>query len=227
MATCFDIETLELYEPYMPMIKISSGDLTYKCLISKADSFDKPVILSTGMAEYHEIARSTAWCDLNEPIIMHCVSCYPCSDMSANLNAITELKTQYRRVGYSDHTRGITACIAAVALGAEIIEKHFTLDKTRDWGDHSLSSDTEDLAELVQHAQRLDNMRGKQKPSECEKLTAPHFRRGAYSATDIRKGELFTTDNVSVLRPATLLLPHEYLGKVANKDYKKGDSLDG
>jgi len=226
MATCFDIETLEKYEPYMSMIKISSGDLTYKRLIKKASSYKKPVILSTGMSDLNEINRASNWADPDQTV-MHCVSSYPCKDKDANIEAIENLKRTYRNVGYSDHTIGITACLMAVSLGATVIEKHFTLDKTRDYGDHPLSSDSSELAELVQHVQRIDNMRGKQKPSDCEKLTAPHFRRGAYSATDIKKGDFLTYDNISVLRPATQLLPHEYVGQIAKQDFKKGDSLDG
>lgn len=226
MATCFDLETLELYEPYMKMIKISSGDLTYKALIRKAATYNKPVILSTGMATIQEIVAVSHWC--TEPIFMHCVSSYPCNDSDVNIDVVSCLKYRFiNKIGYSDHTIGITACIAAVALGASIIEKHFTLDKTRDWGDHPLSSNTEELAELVQHVQRIDKMKGSDKPSKCEALTAPHFRRGAYSATTIRKGELITYDNISVLRPATHLLPHKYVGKIATKDYIKGESLDG
>ncbi len=227
MATCFDLETLKIYEPYMPMLKIASGDVSYKELIKLADTYDKQLIISTGMTSYNELRLYTKWVKHSNLVVMHCVSSYPCKDSDANIDAVTALKARYRTVGYSDHTKGITACIAATALGAEVIEKHFTHDKSLLYGDHQLSADTEEMAELVRHVKRIGLMRGDEKPSKSELSNVAHFRRGAYSARDIKAGELLTSDDISVLRPATLKLPHEYLNTVAQRDYKKGESLDG
>ena len=227
MATCFDLETLNQYEPYMPMIKIASGDITYRSLIRLANTYNKQVILSTGMTSYDELHQYTRWVNHSKLIVMHCVSSYPCSDEHVNIDAITALASKYKTVGYSDHSKGITACIAAVALGAKLIEKHFTLDNKQEFGDHPLSADSTELAELVRHVRRIDDMRGDSKPSNSEYSNIAHFRRGAYSARDIKKGDIFTHANVAVLRPATLNLPHEYIGAIAKQDFKKGDSLDG
>lgn len=224
MATCFDIETLERYEPYMSYIKIASGDITYKALIEKAASYGKPVILSTGMATFDEIQEASKWVPQHLLTVLHCISTYPCPDMQVGINRITHLKNFYKRVGYSDHAMGITACLAAVSLGAKVIEKHFSLDNTKDFGDHPHSANPKELKELVDQAKRISQMFVNDTTIRPE-LDTNRFRRGGYAARDMVKGDVVTVDDITSLRPANLLLPHEYIGQTLTKDLKKGDSL--
>lgn len=228
LATCFDLNTLSHYEPDMKYIKIASGDLTYDALIAHAAQFNKPILLSTGMANIDEIRRAYNLIPQSIPVtIMHCVSIYPCADSDANLNVIDYLKNYYKHVGYSDHTMGITACIAASTLRVDVIEKHFTLDNTLDYGDHILSATPDEFAELVQHDRRLNKMRVFNSKAVIEVENAQHFRRGVYSARDIKQGCIINFDDIAVLRPATRTTLDSILGTIAVKNYKQGDSFDG
>ncbi len=226
MATCFDIETLSHYEPDMERIKIASGDLTYHGLIKHAASFGKRVILSTGMANFDEIRQAVKVIGNNPYTVMHCVSSYPCPDEFANLDVIRLLQQQYQSVGYSDHTVGLVACFAAVVRQVQVIEKHFTLNNTLDYGDHPLSAMPNEFAELVQFVKRFQVMRGTTKPSAIEIDNAPHFRRGVYSAHDINEGQVISFEDVVVLRPATQTTLQNIVGTKAPRDYLKGDSFD-
>ena len=225
LATCFDVDTLAIYEPYMKYIKIASGDITYKQLIEKAASYNKPVILSTGMATFEEIQEASKWVPQHLLTVLHCVSTYPCPDMYVGINHITHLRRFYKRVGYSDHAIGISACLAGVALGAQIIEKHFTLDNTKDFGDHPHSANPAELKELVTQAHRISNMFVNDTTIRTE-LDTNRFRRGGYAARDMVEGEIITENDIMSLRPANSLPPHEYIGKALAKAVSKGEPLD-
>jgi len=222
LATCFDLESLKKYEPYMPYIKIASGDITYKELITAAGKYNKQVILSTGGASFGELQMASKWVPDHLLTVLHCVSLYPCPDYMVDLGRIIGLKQIYKRVGYSDHARGISACLGAVSLGASVIEKHFTLEPGREDGDHPHSASPKQMKELAEHANRI-NMMFSHNDYEID----PRFRRGGYAARNIRVGEVISAADIVSLRPATLLHPHEYVGKEAKKDIKQGESLDG
>ena len=226
MATCFDLDILRKYEPHMKYLKIASGDLTYKALIERAGQYMKPVILSTGMASFEEIQMASKWVPDHLLTVLHCVSCYPCPDHHVNINQITKLKQFYPRVGYSDHSMGISACLAAVSLGAKVIEKHFTLEPDKTHGDHPHSASFSELKTLVDHSNRINKMFGYEDRPKCE-TEAQRFRRGGYAAHDISAGTPLTAADIMCLRPATQHYPHEYVGQILRRDVKKGDPLDG
>jgi N,N'-diacetyllegionaminate synthase len=226
LATCFDLETLKKYEPYMSRLKIASGDLTYKDLVVEAGKYNKPVYLSTGMARFEEIQMASHWVPDHLLTVLHCVSCYPCPDIHVNINQITKLRQFYKRVGYSDHSLGISACLAAVSLGAQVIEKHFTLSPEKTHGDHPHSAGFSELKSLVDHSNRINKMFGYEDMPACETETQ-RFRRGGYAAHDISAGTLLQAADIMCLRPATQHYPHEYVGKTVQKDIKQGESLDG
>ena len=210
----------------MKYLKIASGDITYKALIKQAASYGKPVLLSTGMATFQEVQTASRWVPEHLLTILHCVSSYPTPDAHANIDQITKFKEFYRRVGYSDHTMGISACIAAVALGAKVIEKHFTLDNSKDYGDHPHSANPAQMAELVEHARRIPQMYGSCDNPPCE-TEHKRFRRGGYAAHDMQAGDIVTEEDILYLRPANLLPPHEYIGRRLDHDIKQGEALDG
>lgn len=225
LTTCFDEESLEKYAPRMDLIKIASGDLTYHRLIRKANEYGKPVILSTGMATYREIDVASKLVTRGNLTLMQCVSSYPTRDEDANLGVIPKLATLCPRIGYSDHTQGITACLAAYAMGAKVIEKHFTDQPELDFGDHCLSADPDQMKALVEECKRIDAMMGDQKPSESEMTMRKEMRRGVYASREIPEGSPITQDDIIYLRPETPRT--EIIGRRANKDHKYLDIING
>ena len=140
LSTPFDNESLEFIEPLVPFFKIPSGEITNLPYLRKINSYKKPVILSTGMANLEEIKDALNILNNCEVSLLHCTTEYPCPYEDVNLKAMTTLKNEFNlEVGYSDHTQGIVIPISAVAMGAKIIEKHFTLDKTMEGPDHKAS----------------------------------------------------------------------------------------
>lgn len=239
LSTPFDVDSADLLDSLMPAFKIASGDLTATPLLAHVAGKGKPIILSTGMASLEEIADAICAVEEASPLgdkaplaLLHCVSAYPTPDRQANLNAIPYLRDRTGRViGYSDHTLGIEACLAAVALGARIIEKHFTFDKTKTtMRDHQLSADPVDLAQMVQGIRRIEVMLGEGgKPlMEVERYNRVSMRRSLAARVTIRKGEVLTAKKLTVLRPGTGLAPSqvaEVIGKRASRDVQAGELL--
>lgn len=213
MTSPFDLEVLREFAPHMPAIKIASGDLTYGQLISAAAAFGKPVILSTGMADVEDIAAAAALVPSAQRVLLHCVSIYPLPDDQANLRAITAMCRTWPDVpiGYSDHTIGPEACLAAVALGARVIEKHFTLDRTQVPGDHVLSLDPGQLGAMVGQIRRIQSMLGEEvkRPAAGEARMREMMRRGVYAARDLPRGHTITTDDLLFIRPTSAIAPTE------------------
>jgi sialic acid synthase SpsE len=239
LSTPFDIESVDLLDPLMPAFKIASGDLTATPLVAHIATKGKPVIMSTGMAGLEEIFDAVGVIEDASPlgtevplVLLHCVSAYPTPDAHANLNAIPYLRDRTGRpVGYSDHTLGIEACLAAVALGARVIEKHFTFDKNRaTMRDHQLSADPTDLAQMVRGIRRIEAMLGESAkgPYEVEVQNRTSMRRSLAARTAIRKGELITPSMLTVLRPGTGLSPsmmQRVIGQRAMRDVDPGEVL--
>ncbi|MBI5855741.1 MAG: N-acetylneuraminate synthase family protein [Nitrospirae bacterium] len=239
LSTPFDVESVDLLDPLMPAFKIASGDLTAAPLVAHIAGKGKPILLSTGMADMEEIfdavevIERASPCGAGAPLVLlHCVSSYPTPDASANLNAIPYLRDRTGRlIGYSDHTLGVEACLAAVALGARVIEKHFTSDKTRTtMRDHQLSADPADLAHLVKGIRRVEAMLGETGKAlrEVEAQNRVSMRRSLAARTAIHKGEVITPAMLTVLRPGTGLPPskmHEVIGLRAMKDLVPGELL--
>lgn len=239
LSTPFDVDSADLLDPLMPAFKIASGDLTATPLLAHVARKGKPIILSTGMASLEEIADAICTVEETSPLgdkaplaLLHCVSAYPTPDRQANLNAIPYLRDRTGRlVGYSDHTLGIEACLAAVALGARIIEKHFTFDKTRTtMRDHQLSADSTDLAQMVQGIRRIEVMLGEGgKPlMEVERHNRVSMRRSLAARTAIPKGAVITTSLLTILRPGTGISPSaidRIVGQRAARDIVAGEVL--
>lgn len=162
LVTPLDDESVDIVDPLVDFFKVASGDLINPLLLKKIKSMGKPVILSSGQATPDEIEKATTYFSPEQTALLHCVSSYPTPDHAANLRSITALQKKYPNyeIGYSDHTVGTIAAVSAVALGARIVEKHFTHDRTRDYGDHPLSADYTEMKELVAGVRRVEKMLG-------------------------------------------------------------------
>ena len=210
LSSCCDIRAVDFLVDKLnaKSIKISSGEITNLKLLKYAAKKNKPIILSTGMANLEEIdiAVKNIKLDFNSDLILlHCTSVYPANENDINLNAITTLKNRYKiQVGYSDHTLGTNAAIASISLGAKIIEKHFTLDKKLPGPDHAMALDPCELKNYIKIIRQTENMlgSGEKMPSKEELEMKKIFRRGIISIKKISAGEIIDTTNISIKRPA-------------------------
>lgn len=208
-----------------PFVKLASGDVTNVPLLRHVSSLDQPVVLSTGFATIEEIDRAVAELDVPELVLLHCMGSYPTPDEGANLQMLDRLGDRYDvPIGYSDHTVGTLAPLAAVSRGAVVIEKHITLDKSRAVGDHRLSATPDDLAAFVERANRVWQMFGDGDRStifEEENSIRRRMRRSLATREPVAEGQRFTASNLTALRPEDGLSPHRYddvLGCVAARD---------
>lgn len=222
------VDFLEKLE--VPLYKIASFENTDHPLLRKVAATGKPVIMSTGAATIQEVAEAVqilreAGC--KELILLKCTSTYPSTPENTNLLTIPHMRELYSvQVGLSDHTMGVGAAVAAVALGATVIEKHFTLSRAEGGVDSAFSLEPHELKSLVVESERaclaLGQVQyGVQRAEEKSRL----FKRSVYAAKDIKAGELLTKENVRVIRPGLGLAPKHYeglLGKNASQDIKAG-----
>lgn len=233
-STPFDETAVDLLEELnAPAYKIASFELTDLPLIQKAAATGKPMIMSTGMANWDEIEEAVTTAraaGAEELVVLHCVSGYPTPPEDSNLRTIPVLAERLGvPVGLSDHTLGTTVATAAVALGACVIEKHFTLDRTDEGPDAAFSLEPDELAELCEttrtaHA-ALGQPRSGRMSSEDVMST---FRRSIYAVTDIEPGEPLSRENVRVIRPGYGLKPRyfkEVLGRKASQRIERGTAL--
>ncbi len=198
-------------------LKLSSGELTHKALVMHAAATQLPLLISTGMATMTEIEETLEWVrlargHLKEVICLHCTSAYPAPDDALHLRAIGVMQTQLSvPVGYSDHSTGIEAALAAVSLGAVVIEKHITLDKSLPGPDHSASLETNEFKQMVMGIRRVQAMRGRAEkvPQAYERDTAKVARRSVVAATDIAAGSVITAQMLECRRPATGIEPRD------------------
>lgn len=216
-------------------IKISSGDLTNHLLLEHVARLRVPVVLSTGMASLGEIERAMLLfhrCEFEDIALLHCVSAYPASDSDANLRAIPALRRCFGvPVGWSDHTLGSVTAVVAVALGADIVEKHITLDRTMPGPDHKASLEPDQLADYVSNIRAAHQALGDgvKRPVDSEKDVAKVARRSLAAACNIGKGEQIERRMICALRPGTGLPPYLYecvMGKVAARDILRHELLD-
>lgn len=218
----------------VPAIKVGSDDLTNLDLLAYYSKKGLPMIISTGMAYISEIdeAVRTVLNYNKELAILHCISSYPTRNEEVNLNKIKTLKKQYpdQIIGFSDHSEGIYASMGAVALGAKIIEKHFTLDKKMMGPDHRFSADPKELKELVDGVRFIEKALGTSQvgPAESEIAMRDIAHRSIVAAKDINKGEIFSEENLTMKRPGTGL-PSKYLkyliGKKSNMLIKQNELI--
>tara|TARA_Y100001934_G_scaffold260165_2_gene332155 strand:- start:1958 stop:2971 length:1014 start_codon:yes stop_codon:yes gene_type:complete len=220
LSTPFFLDAVEFLEPLVPAFKVASGDNNFMPLLRCLAATTKPIFLSSGMSSLADISESVrvieaAWQENRiepEPglVLMHCVSSYPTAAEDANLGFMRELSTLGHPVGYSDHTIGIDAAPIAVALGARVIEKHFTLDKNfSEFRDHQLSCDPADMltyCERIREAERLLG-NGLKRLLECEKATEAAARRSIAASRDLPADHVLDWQDLTWLRPGTGIAP--------------------
>ncbi len=239
LSAPFDLTTIDLLKKIgISKWKIPSGEITNLPYLRKIAAFGQEIILSTGMADLQEIKAAvlvftTAGVSLEKISLLHCNTEYPTPMEDVNLKAMETLKSSFPGVGigYSDHTKGIEIPIAAVALGAGIIEKHFTMDKNLPGPDHSASLLPGELAQMVRSVRNIEKALGNgiKKPSPSEKKNIPIARKSIVAACSIAVGEKFTSENLAVKRPGNGISPMKWddmIGRCADKKYKKDDLLD-
>jgi sialic acid synthase SpsE len=197
----------------MPVFKVPSGEITNYDLLRHVARKGKPVIMSTGMSKLDEVRRAVDLMrgeGVTEMVLLQCVSNYPADPADANLRAMLTMQREFEvPVGYSDHTLGIEVALAAVALGACVIEKHFTLDRNLPGPDHRASSDPAELAALVRGVRKVESAMGsgRKEPAASESDTAAVARRSLVAEIDIAPGTMLTPDMIGVKRPGTGLPP--------------------
>jgi len=230
----FDESAIDLLEAlHCPAYKIASFEINDIGLITAAAKTGKPIIMSTGLAtldEIEEAVEAVSSAGGTQLALLHCISGYPTPIEDCNLLTISDLKSRFNiPIGLSDHTVDNTASITAIALGARIIEKHFTIDKNSDSVDAKFSIDPATFSRLKQESIRVHNALGKVnydiKPSEAG---GRDFRRSLYIAKPISKGEIFTKENVVSVRPAKGLHTrylNQVIGQVASQDIAFGEPL--
>lgn len=256
-STAFDMDSIDyLHSLNMGLWKIPSGEITNYPYLRKIASYGEPIILSTGMCELSDIKaavnvinefwpkansqRLTAKCqrltaNSQQPTaditILHCNTEYPTPYQDVNLKAMFEIAETFKvKFGYSDHTQGIEVPIAAVALGASVIEKHFTLDKTMEGPDHKASLEPEELKAMVQAIRHIEQAlgTGHKTISESERKNIEIARKSIVAACPIKAGELLTEENLTVKRPGSGISPmrwNEVVGTFAVKDFEEEEPI--
>lgn len=236
LSTPFDMESIEYLESIeIPLYKIPSGEITNLPYLIKIAETRKPVIMSTGMSTLEEIGDAVSVLKQHgttELILLHCNTEYPTPFEDVNLNAIITMKEAFQtQVGYSDHTLGIEASIAAVALGAKVIEKHFTLDKNMKGPDHKASLCPDELKLLVQSIRNIEAALGdgEKKPSKSELKNRDIARKSIVAKVPIRAGEAFSAENITVKRPGSGISPmkwYDVLGRTAIRNFGADELIE-
>ena len=211
ISTPFDLESAEFLNNIVDAFKIASGDNNYFELIKKVIGFKKETLISTGLLDKNGLNRLYNFIknkkfNLNKLTLMHCVSGYPVPDKYANLRNISLIKNNYKcRPGYSDHTKGIYAGVAAVSLGAKVIEKHFTIDNNfSKFRDHKMALNPKDMKDFVKSIRIADLMLGKEnkKIQKCEEGILKYARRNYYFNKEIKIGNKINKKDLDYVRPA-------------------------
>lgn len=239
LSTGFDTPSLDFLETLNPQFyKIPSGEITNLPYLRKIASFGRDIVMSTGMANLNEVEVALnvileSGLNKDEVVILHCNTEYPTPMHDVNLKAMLDIQKKLKvQIGYSDHTLGIEVPIAAVALGAMIIEKHFTLDRNMPGPDHSASLEPDELRNMVSAIRNIEKAisgSGIKEPSPSELKNKAIARKSIVAALDIEEGEEFTKDNLSVKRPGSGINPMEWdkiLGSIATKNYSADDLIE-
>lgn len=237
LSTPFDLDSVDMLNDLgLEIFKIPSGEITNLPYLRKIGSLNKKVVLSTGMATMDEVGDALAVFinagTLKKNItVLHANTMYPTPMEDVNLNAMLSIKEKFDvSVGYSDHTLGIEVDIAAVAMGAECIEKHFTLDKKMDGPDHKASLEPSELIAMVKGVRNIELALGDgiKKPSKSETPNIEVARKSIVAATPIAEGEIFTEKNITIKRPGNGINPmkwDEVLGTTALKNYLEDEQI--
>ncbi|MBN8855485.1 MAG: N-acetylneuraminate synthase [Sphingobacteriales bacterium 50-39] len=238
LSTPFDMGSIDLLRDLgIRLGKIPSGEITNLLYLRKmAVTFDE-LVLSTGMADMQEIGAALGVIigegfDREKITVLHCNTEYPTPFEDVNLRAMGSIAREFNvRVGYSDHTPGIEVPVAAVALGAVLIEKHFTIDRGMEGPDHKASLEPQELKQMIGSIRNIEKALGVtiKQPSPSEIKNKSIARKSIVAARRIRKGELFTEENLAVKRPGTGISPmrwNELLGKAATRDFDEDELID-
>ncbi len=230
LSTPFDLESIKLLsELGMQIYKIPSGEITNLPYLREIAKQQKKIILSTGMSSMDEVKAAVNVLKNNgteELTLLHCNTQYPTPISDVNLLAMVKMREETGLpVGYSDHTQGIEVPIAAAALGAEVIEKHFTLDRKMEGPDHKASLEPQELMQMVVGIRKIESALGSKikQVSESEMPNVAIVRKSIVAAANIKRGEKYTEKNLTTKRPATGISPmlwDEVIGKTADRDYK-------
>lgn len=238
LSTAFDIESAQLLlEQGQRIFKIPSGEITNLPLLRFLGSVAEEIILSTGMSDMNEIGRALHEIEKkgfsrNRITVLHCTSAYPTPMRDVNLRAMCNISDTFKvEVGYSDHTLGIEVPIAAVALGASIIEKHFTLDRNMKGPDHKASLLPEELTSMISQIRNIELALGhySKEITKSEIINRDVVRKSIVASEDIKKGDIFSEKNLTTKRPGTGVSPMNWdllLGKIASKSYLRDQMID-
>lgn len=236
LSTPFDSDSMDfLGELGIDFFKIPSGEVTNLPYLERIAAAGLPVVLSTGMCTVEEIEaavnilKNKSCKDIS---ILHCTTEYPAPVEECNLNVIETLKRRFNvRVGYSDHTEGILVPVVAVARGARIIEKHFTLDRNMEGPDHRASIEPQELKEMVEKIRLVEKILGsdEKKPTESEIRNIGVARKSIVAKCDIHEGDMFSVENIDVKRPGTGISPmqwYDVLGRRAKRNFKRDEMIE-
>ena len=235
LSTAFDFDSIEfLHSLGCSIWKVPSGEITNLPYLIRIAQYGESVILSTGMATLDEVRAALKALHENgcgQITLLHCTTEYPAPYQDVNLSAMLTMKSEFGLpVGYSDHTQGITIPVAAVAIGATVIEKHFTLDKTMEGPDHKASLEPNELKDMVEAIRQVEAAigDGEKTPSESEKKNIAVARKSIVAKRQITKGEMLTEENITTKRPGNGLSPmrwYDVLGTAAVRDFDVDDQI--
>lgn len=236
LSTAFDLDSIDFLSTLGCEIwKIPSGEITnYPYLVAIAKK-KQPIILSTGMCEENEIQATIDVLYANgagKISLLHCTTEYPTPFSDVNLKAMCAMKEHFGlEVGYSDHTKGIEVPIAAVAMGAQIIEKHFTLDRNMEGPDHKASLEPYELKQMVDSIRNIEQAMGNgvKTPAESERKNIAVARKSIVALVDIKKGELLSEKNITTKRPGNGISPmrwNEVIGTAAIRDFNEDELIE-
>ena len=238
-STAFDMESIDyLHSLHLGLWKIPSGEITNYPYLKKIAGYHEPVFLSTGMCEIEDVSAAMNVLISNgvpreDITILHCNTEYPTPFEDVNLHAMQALGDEFQvQVGYSDHTKGIEVSIAAVALGATVIEKHFTLDCNMEGPDHKASLEPDELKAMVSAIRNIERAvggDGNKHVSDSEKKNVAIARKSIIAACDIKAGEVLTGQNLTVKRPGNGISPmkwDEIIGKTAIRDFAEDELIE-
>lgn len=237
LSTAFDFESLNFLKSLnLGLWKIPSGEITNLPYLEIIAKLNQRVIVSTGMCELSEVRDAInvllkSGTDKSNLCVLHCNTDYPTKMTDVNLLAMAEMGREFGiDYGYSDHTLGIEVPIAAVALGARVIEKHFTLDRNMEGPDHAASLEPAELKQMVSSIRNIEKALGSKikKPNSSEITNKSVARKSIVASKKIQKGEVFTIENITTSRPGSGISPmkwYEVIGSVASRDYDSGDLI--
>ena len=238
LSTPFDSESADLLNNLgLDIFKIPSGEITNLPYLRKIGGYKKTVILSTGMSTLEEVKEAlnvliTSGTLKENITVLHANTEYPTPIEDVNLKAMQTIAQEFDvKVGYSDHTEGIEVPIAAAAMGAKVIEKHFTIDKTLEGPDHKASLSLKELKTMVAAIRNIEKALGDgiKQPSRSEKKNIEIMRKSIVALTNIKKGEIFSENNIAVKRPANGINPMRWdkiIGKVSLRDYNEDELIE-